>query len=341
MHVAVGGVELGQAFASLPWDHLLFTGSARVGRKVMQAAAHNLTPVTLELGGKCPAVLAPGSVSAANVQTILGTKTIKNGQMCISVDYCLVPRADMEAFVKLATAYMQSVLPAYSRSPDCTGIISRQHFARLTGLLQEAADRGIRIVELESNIGDGRSSLPGAVPGAVPGTVPGAVPGTVSGAVPGTVPGTVPGADSASRRMPLSLVVDPAHDLQLMREEIFGPILPLVPYDALDAAIGFINAGDRPLGLYVFSDDPAQADQVLGQVISGGAAVNACAVQGALPALAFGGVGSSGMGRHHGAEGFREFSNQRGVVVRGAGDHLDAFYAPYSKAAALVAAALG
>jgi coniferyl-aldehyde dehydrogenase len=141
--------------------------------------------------------------------------------------------------------------------------------------------------------------------------------------------------------MPMSLVVDPAPDLRIMQEEIFGPILPVIPYDSVDAAIEIINAGDRPLGLYVFGDDRAVTDRVLGNVTSGGAAVNACAAQGALPSLAFGGVGASGMGRHHGLEGFREFSNPRGVVVRGTGDHFDAFSAPYAKAAALVAAALG
>ncbi len=126
-----------------------------------------------------------------------------------------------------------------------------------------------------------------------------------------------------------------------MREEIFGPILPVVPYDDLDGAVAMINAGERPLGLYVFGGDRASTDRVLGQVVSGGAAVNTCAIQGALPSLAFGGVGMSGMGRHHGVEGFREFSNQRGVVVRGAGDHFDAFFAPYAKAEEIVKAALG
>jgi len=131
-------------------------------------------------------------------------------------------------------------------------------------------------------------------------------------------------------------VIDPAPDLALMQEEIFGPILPLLPYDDLDAAIALVNAGDRPLGLYVFGDDPAIIDHVLATTTSGGASVNACALQGALPSLGFGGSGMSGMGRHHGIEGFREFSNQRGVVVRGTGDMIDAFYAPYAKAEAIV-----
>ena len=301
VHVAVGGLDLARAFSELPWDHLLYTGSPNVGRQIMQAASRNLTPVTLELGGKCPAVLTPGSVNAASVDAIIGTKTVKNGQMCISVDYCLVPRAEIDAFVKLSVDFMQRFASGYARSDDCTGIISLRHLDRLSGLLQEARDRQTRIVELEP---DART-------------------------------------DRETRRMPMSLVIDPAPDLRVMTDEIFGPILPVVPYDDLDAAIASVNAGERPLGLYVFGDDREATDKVLGQITSGGAAVNACAVQGALPSLAFGGVGMSGMGRHHGLEGFREFSNPRGVVVRGSGDHIDAFFAPYAKAAAIVEQALG
>ena len=301
VYVAVGGIDLARAFSDLPWNHLLYTGSPGVGRQVMQAAARNLTPVTLELGGKCPALLTPGSVTPANVESVIGTKTVKNGQMCISVDYCLVPRAEVEGFVKLSVDYMQRAAADYSRSADCTGIISLRHLDRIQDMLQEARDRQCRIVELEAN---GRT-------------------------------------DRETRRMPISLVIDPAPDLRVMREEIFGPILPVVPYDDVDGAVAMINAGERPLGLYVFGEDRAATDQVLSQVVSGGAAVNTCAIQGALPSLAFGGVGMSGMGRHHGVEGFREFSNQRGVVVRGEGDHFDAFYAPYAKAAAIVGAVLG
>jgi coniferyl-aldehyde dehydrogenase len=298
--VAVGGIDLARMFSALPWDHLLYTGSPNVGREVMAAAARNLTPVTLELGGKCPAVLTPGSVTARNVESVIGTKVIKNGQMCVSVDYCLVPRAEVEAFVTFAQDYMAKASPDYSRGPDCTGIISLRHLDRLAELLQEARDQQSRIVTLEQN-------------------------------------GSV---DRETRRMPMSLVIDPPADLRLMREEIFGPILPVVPYDNLDAAMERINAGERPLGLYVFAEDQAIVDHVLSGTISGGAAVNTCALQGALPSLAFGGVGNSGMGRHHGVEGFREFSNQRGIVVRGTGDMIDAFYAPYSKAAAIVQAVL-
>jgi coniferyl-aldehyde dehydrogenase len=300
VHVVTGGLEIAQAFSAQPWDHLLYTGSPNVGRKVMEAAARNLTPVTLELGGKCPALLTPGSVDAKSVESVIGTKIIKNGQMCVSVDYCLVHRAEVEAFVDHAVTFLHTAAPFYSRGDDCTGIISAAHLDRLQGLLAEAAERLTRIVILEHD----------------------------------------QGVDAASRRMPMSLVIDPDPDLRLMREEIFGPILPVVVYDDLQAAVDLINAGERPLGLYVFGDDPVLTDRILAQTSSGGAAVNTCAMQSALPSLAFGGVGMSGMGRHHGVEGFREFSNPRGVFVRGEGDMIDTFYSPYAKAAAVVAAVL-
>ena len=298
--VVTGGLELATAFSAVPWDHLLYTGSPGIGRQVMAAAAQNLTPVTLELGGKCPAIFTPGSVTAANVESAIGTKIIKNGQMCVSVDYCMVPRADVKTFVHEAQAFMAKAAPAYSRSDECTGIISPRHLARIEDMLGEARDRQVTIVELEE---DGAT-------------------------------------DRDTRRMPISLAIDPPSDLRIMQEEIFGPILPVVPYDDLDQAIASINTGERPLGLYIFSDDAALADKVIADTHSGGVAVNACAVQSALPSMGFGGSGMSGMGRHHGIEGFREFSNQRGVVIRGEGDMIDAFYSPYAVAAAIVDAAL-
>ncbi len=298
--VVTGGLELATAFSATPWDHLLYTGSPGVGRQVMAAAAQNLTPVTLELGGKCPAIFAPGSVTAANVESAVGTKIIKNGQMCVSVDYCMVPRGDVQTFVDEARAFMAKAAPDYSKGDECTGIISPRHLARIEDMLGEARERQVTIVELEEN---------GAT-------------------------------DPDTRRMPISLAIDPPGDLRIMQEEIFGPILPVVPYDDLGAAIASINAGERPLGLYIFSNDAALADKIIADTHSGGAAVNTCAVQSALPSMGFGGTGMSGMGRHHGIEGFREFSNQRGVVVRGDGDMIDGFYSPYSKAAAIVDAAL-
>lgn len=285
--VTVGGVALAREFPSLRWDHLLYTGSPAIGREVALAAAANLVPVTLELGGKCPAILAADSVDAQSVRDVVGAKLVKNGQMCVSVDYALVPRAQLDEFVTHAASYLDGELPGYASTADCTGIITERHSARIGEMLDEATNAGARLVTLG---GEG---------------------------------------DPATRRLPLTLVIDPPADLRIMREEIFGPILPVIPYDGLDDALAEVNAGERPLGLYVYSKDPRVAEHVLRNTTSGGACVNVCAVQGALPSLGFGGIGRSGHGRHHGVEGFREFSNPRGVVVRGDGDMIDAFLPPY------------
>jgi coniferyl-aldehyde dehydrogenase len=213
----------------------------------------------------------------------------------------MVPRGEVGRFIEEAKAFMARAAPDYSRGPDCTGIISPRHLDRLNEMLAEARERQVKIIDLEE----------GGV------------------------------CDPATRRMPMSLALDPPEDSRLMREEIFGPILPVVPYDNLDQAIDRVNAGERPLALYVFGDDLARARYVLDSTTSGGAAINTCAAQSALPSLGFGGSGSSGMGRHHGIEGFREFSNQRGVVTRGSGDIFDHFYVPYSKAGQLVSALTG
>ena len=298
--VVNGGLDLARAFSDMPWDHLLYTGNPEVGKQVMAAAAANLVPVTLELGGKNPAIFTPGSVTPRNVEATIGTKIVKNGQMCTSVDYALVPRGEMETFVDEARAYMDRAAPNYSRSDEVTGIISQRHLSRLSDMLADARERQARVVTLEDR----------------------------------------EDPDPDTRGMPMSLVIDPPADARVCREEIFGPLLAVMPYDDLDAAVAQVNAGERPLGLYVFGDDEALTKRIVDGTHSGGVTVNAAALQGALPSMGFGGSGTSGMGRHHGIEGFREFSNQRGIVIRGEGDMVDAFYAPYAKAAAIVQAVL-
>ncbi|HEX4188001.1 MAG TPA: aldehyde dehydrogenase family protein [Solirubrobacteraceae bacterium] len=294
--VVVGGLDLARAFTRVRWDHLLYTGSPAIGREIAMAAAEQLVPVTLELGGKCPAILAADSVDAESVKQVLGTKALKNGQMCISVDYCLVPREKLEEFAALAAGYVRESMPGYCESESCTGMISSRHLERIQGLLEDARARGCDVRSLED----------------------------------------APDVDPATRQLPLSLVIDPPDDLPLMQEEIFGPILPVKAYDALEDAIDHVNAGERPLALYVFAKDGALADEVLRRTTSGGACVNSAAVHGALPSLPFGGIGQSGSGRHHGIEGFREFSNLRGVFVRGDGDLIEAFAPPYGPAAQAV-----
>ncbi len=289
--VAVGELDLARTFPTLRWDHLLYTGSPAIGREVAKAAAENLVPVTLELGGKCPAIVAADAVDERTVRNILGVKMIKNGQMCTSVDYCLVPREDVPAFVELARQYVAQTNSDYSATANCPGIISERHLDRLQGLLDEAREAGCEVIQLDEG---------GAV-------------------------------NRETRQMPLSLVVDPPQDLGIVRDEIFGPILPVRPYDSVDEAVAYVNSQERPLGLYVMARDEELAEDVLRRTSSGGATVNACAMQGAMPSLNFGGVGQSGTGRHHGVDGFREFSNPRGVFIRGEGDLIDLFGPPYGE----------
>jgi coniferyl-aldehyde dehydrogenase len=289
--VVVGGLDLAEEFSRQRWDHLLYTGSPRVGRLVAKVAAENLVPTTLELGGRTPAILLDDAVEERSVEHIVGIKMIKNGQMCNTVNHCLVPADKVDRFVELAEEWVARAVPDYSASDDCPGMISDAHLDRALGLIEEARQAGCRVIQLDKE----------------------------------------GGVDRATRRMPIHIVVDPPADIGLSEEEVFGPILPVYSYASLDEAIAGVNAGERPLGLYVFSQDEAAADEVLARTSSGGACVNACALQGALPSLGFGGVGMSGSGRHHGVDGFREFTNPRGVFYRGEEDLCAYFYPPFDE----------
>jgi coniferyl-aldehyde dehydrogenase len=291
VEVVLGGLELSRAFARTRWDHLLYTGSPSTGREIARAAAEQLVPVTLELGGKCPALIAADSVDAECVKQVLGTKAIKSGQMCISVDYCLVPRRHLAEFAQLAADFVRVHMPGHCGSDGATGIITARHRDRLEQLVAEARDAGADVRQLEDA-----------------------------------------SADGGRRALPLTLVLDPPEEIGLMREEIFGPVLPLKPYDTLDEALDYINARERALALYVFAREQEFADEVLRRTTTGGACVNVAAAHGALATLPFGGVGGSGWGRHHGIDGVREFSNPRAVFVRGEGDLIDAFAPPYGPA---------
>lgn len=289
--VVNGGLDLSKRFTQLKFNHILYTGNPAVGKLVMAEAAKNLVPVTLELGGKCPAIMQKGSITDGNVDTIIGTKLLKNGQMCISVDYVLCPSAEINTFIDAVKRLFDSSLAGYTSSADNTGLISDRHIDRVKALVKEAEEAGIKSI-----------ALGGDAP-----------------------------KDNQKRQLPLTLLVDPARDLRVMQEEVFGPVLPIVPYDNLDSAIDEINTGERPLGLYVFGDDIDAANKIINNTNSGGAAINCAALQGALPSLPFGGSGNSGMGRHHGVEGFREFSNPRGVFTRSKDsvDSIKAFMPPY------------
>jgi len=272
--VVTGGPEVGAAFSALRFDHLVFTGSTPVGRAVMKAASANLVPVTLELGGKSPAVIAKDASLARAAQSIAFGKLSNGGQICVAPDYALVPEAEVEAFVAAYDAAVRSLYPAGPSSSDYTAIVNERHYHRLNSLIDEARAKGAKVVEV--------------------------------------------GVDpEAARRRPHTLaptvVLGATSDMEIMREEIFGPVLPVVPYRDIDEAISRINAGERPLALYYFGGNGADRRRVLERTTSGNVTINDTLLHYAQDDLPFGGVGASGMGAYHGIEGFRALSHAKGI----------------------------
>jgi coniferyl-aldehyde dehydrogenase len=271
--VIMGDAEVGRAFAALAFDHLLFTGSTAVGRHVMAAAAPNLTPVTLELGGKSPALVGPGArLSHAAERIVLG-KLLNAGQTCIAPDYALVPRTQISAFVEAARAAAAKLYPALPRNPQYASIVSDRHFARLANLRDEAVSLGAKAHALGSS-----------------------------------------GDDAAARVLAPVVLTDVDDRMQVMHEEIFGPLLPIVAYDTIDDALAYIGSRPHPLALYVFDDDRATQDRVQRATLAGGVTVNDTILHIAQHELPFGGVGASGMGAYHGEAGFRTFSHMKPVM---------------------------
>lgn len=297
-----GGPELASEFAALPFDHLFFTGSTRIGRQVMQAAAANLTPVTLELGGKSPAIVHASYPLALAVQRIMVGKLYNAGQTCVAPDYVLLPRGREAAFEAAARSVVAALYPRLVNTSDYTRIVSRRHYERLESMLKDAAAGGARVVRLN--------------PAAEQGT-------------------------PENRVVAPALVFAPNAEMHVMQEEIFGPILPVVPYGTLDEAIAFVNARPRPLALYYFDEDERRVDELLGHTLTGGVMINDCVVHLGQHRLPFGGVGPSGMGQYHGWDGFRTFSKKRGVTVQRRLAATALFHAPFGKRTrALIDAAL-
>jgi coniferyl-aldehyde dehydrogenase len=286
-----GGV--GEAFSQLPFDHLLFTGSGQTGRKVMASAAQNLCPVTLELGGKAPAVIADDFDLRTAVERILYVKCLNAGQICTTVDHVYVPRSEITEFVQMARAIVPERFSGLD-SADYTSIIDARAFARLTGAMAEARAAGAELINL----------LPGP-------------------------DGAGAAFDEGRRKIAPHLAIGVPDDCALMTREIFGPVLPVIPYDDLDDVIARINAGDRPLALYPFSDRPAVIDRLLTHVMSGGVSVNDALFHVAQHDLPFGGVGASGMGHYHGREGFETFSKLRPVFRQSKWAGTKLLYPPY------------
>jgi coniferyl-aldehyde dehydrogenase len=274
--VVIGDGSVGKAFAALPFDHLVFTGSTAVGREVAQAAAKNLTPVTLELGGKSPAIIDASCDMNSVMDRLAWGKLINAGQTCIAPDYVLVPRGAVDRFVQVLRASMTRLYPTFRDNPDYTSIISPRHLARLRELVADAAAQGARIIEMEP----------------------------------------ANARDSAGRQMAPVLLLGVQDSMRVMREEIFGPVLPIVPYDSLSDALAYVNQRERPLALYWFGSDRAARQQVLTGTIAGGVSINETLLHQAQEGMPFGGVGPSGQGHYHGEYGFRQFSKEKPVFLQ-------------------------
>ena len=288
----VGGPEVGQAFARLPFDHLLYTGSTAVGRLVMQAAAENLTPVTLELGGKSPCILGEDAVLSSAVESIVYGKLLNAGQTCIAPDYVMLPEHALDEFVGLATRTVQKFYPTLARNPDYSSIVNERHYRRIAQYVAEAKSSGARVIE----INPAQEIL-----------------------------------TAETRKLVPTLVIEPGDDLSVMREEIFGPVLPIKTYRGLDQAIDYVNNHPRPLALYYFGTNTDKRDEVLRRTISGGASVNTTLFHFAAENLPFGGVGASGIGAYHGEFGFQTFSHRRGVFLQSRLNASRFLYPPFGR----------
>ncbi|THD82583.1 MAG: coniferyl aldehyde dehydrogenase [Phenylobacterium sp.] len=270
-----GGPEVGQAFAELAFDHLIFTGATAIARHVMKAAAQNLVPLTLELGGKSPVILGRSADYATSAARIMAGKTLNAGQICLAPDYVLAPADKLSTFVSEAKSAVGAMFPTIKDNPDYTAVIAERHFERIKGYVDDARAKGAEIIEIN--------------------------------------PADEDFSQQEHRKIPPTLIINPTDEMKVMQEEIFGPVLPVVTYKTMDEAIAYVNGHDRPLGLYYFGQDDAEQEQVLSRTTSGGVTVNDVVFHVAQEELPFGGVGPSGMGSYHGQDGFKEFSHKKAI----------------------------
>jgi coniferyl-aldehyde dehydrogenase len=292
--VVTGGREVASAFSALPFDHLLFTGSESVGKLVMKAAAENLTPVTLELGGKSPALVHESYLMATAADRICSAKFWNAGQTCVAPDYALVPSSRLDEFVRKCEKALSKRYPDPATNADYTHLISQAAWERMRDLVEDARSKGARLLQADSKHGDGTTG---------------------------------------SQFFPPTLVVGANNSMRVMQAEIFGPVLPIVEYSSIEDALSFINARPRPLALYYFDRNKSRIKKILEQTVSGGVTINDCIFHFVQHQLPFGGVGSSGMGAYHGFEGFSTFSKKKGVLLQNAfvGSFLDrALKPPYT-----------
>ena len=291
-----GAAEVGKAFSELPFDHLIFTGATGIGRYILHAAADNLTPVTLELGGKSPVIVGKDADIAKTTERVAIGKMLNAGQICLAPDYMLVPEAQEQAVVDGLKAAVSAMYPTLLANPDYTAIINDRHHQRLEEWVADARAKGATVETVN--------------------------------------PAGEDFAGSNSRKMPLHIVRNATDDMIVMQEEIFGPILPVRRYSGIDAAIGEVNRRDRPLGLYYFGPDADERRRVLDRTISGGVTLDDVVFHVSMEELPFGGIGPSGMGSYHGTDGFKTFSHAKAVFKQAKLDvaKLAGLKPPYGKA---------
>ena len=285
--VVLGEADVGAAFSRLPFDHLLFTGATSIGRHILHAAADNLTPVTLELGGKSPAIVSATVPLEDAAERIAFGKTMNAGQTCVAPDYVLVPETRVDEFIAAYRKVIARFYPRLNDNPDYTSIINPRQQARLNSYLDDAQAKGARVIPLF--------------------------------------------AEGQDRRLPHTLLLDVGDDMLVMQDEIFGPLLPIVPYRQIGDAITYINTRPRPLALYYFGYDRDEQEQVISRTHSGGVGINETLLHVAVSDLPFGGIGPSGMGHYHGHEGFLTFSKAKAVLRKPRLNATRVLYPPYGK----------
>ena len=271
-----GEADVAAEFSSLPFDHLLFTGSTTVGRHVMRAAADNLTPVTLELGGKSPVIVADDIDMDIAVERMIYGKCLNAGQICVAPDYVLVPRAKLDSFIQAYKNKFTSMYGNVSDNKDYGSVINKRQFDRIMQVLDDAKSKGANIISANDEA-----------------------------------------INTDKRKVPTQLICNASDEMLVLQEEIFGPLLPIIPYDSLNEAINYVNQRPRPLALYLMSFDKSTQQHVLKHTHSGGVCINEAVFHVAADDAPFGGIGPSGMGHYHGKEGFLTFSHAKTVLSRG------------------------
>ena len=271
----LGGPEVGEAFTKLHFDHLLYTGSGNVGKHVMQSAAENLVPVTLELGGKSPVVIGDSADLKSSAKRIMFGKTLNAGQICLAPDYVIIHKDKKEEFITEAENAIKGFYPDIKDNEDYTSIINERHYNRINSLIEDAKEKGANVHQIN--------------------------------------PSNEDFTQQEFYKIPPTIITNTSDDMRVMNEEIFGPVLPVLEYDNIDDALSTINAKDRPLGLYYFGTDKKEESEIINKTSSGGVTVNNVIGHIQQTDLPFGGVGPSGMGRYQGYDGFKNFSNHRAV----------------------------